>query len=55
MDTMGIVSLGLWPAIISELNPQIISFGYMSSLESPPTSIIGKIKRWITMRRRSRV
>lgn len=56
MDNRGIISLGFWPTTMSELNVQVISFGYMSSLEPPAApTLLGKIKRWVTLRRRSRV
>ncbi len=54
MDAKGIVTLGLWPTTISELNPQIISFGYMGSLEAV-ISALAKIKRWVSLKRKLKV
>lgn len=51
MDPRAIVSFGLWPTIIGELNARVLSFGYLGSFEAPTVGALARVKRWLHIRR----
>lgn len=49
IDAKAVISIGLWPTVISELNERLLSHGLLGTFEEPVT-ITGRFKKWIALK-----